>query len=228
MANSYGPKGIVTDGLVFSADAGNAQCYIGTGTTAYDIIENVALTLTNHTSINPTNGGVWEMDGTDDHINCDGGGVRNPNSVVTICQWVNFDTLGNYDGIFGKRIGTGTIMPFILTLYNNSKIRFRIAQSDSIAKNILSNSALSTGVWYHVVGVADGTNVKIYLDGVLQTDTTTYDGTLKQDATEDLTIGWNYTTELDGKAGPSQMYNRALSVAEILQNYNATKGRFAS
>ena len=30
----------------------------------------------------------------------------------------------------------------------------------------------------------------------------------------------------DGKMGPVRSYNRALSATEVLQNYNATKGRF--
>ena len=40
MANSYGPKGIVTDGLIFSADAGNAQCYTSGSSTATNLINS--------------------------------------------------------------------------------------------------------------------------------------------------------------------------------------------
>ncbi len=225
MAFSNGPR-IVTDGLVFAADAGNKQCYIGSGTTGYDLIEDIALTLTNDTTLNSSFGGIWEMDGSGDHINCDGGGNRNPSSIVTICQWVKFDTLGNYDGIFGKRIGSSVTMPFLMSLDNTSKIRFRTAQSDNTNKEVYTNSAISADTWYYAVGVADGSNIKLYLDSVLQTDTTSYNGTLKQDSGEELRIGFNYSTELDGLAGPSQMYSKALTQSEVTQNYNAQKSRF--
>ena len=32
--------------------------------------------------------------------------------------------------------------------------------------------------WTHVAGVADGTNIKLYINGVLQTDTDTYSSNL--------------------------------------------------
>ena len=41
MANSYGPKGIVTDGLIFAVDAGNAQCYTSGSATGVDTISNL-------------------------------------------------------------------------------------------------------------------------------------------------------------------------------------------
>ena len=35
-------------------------------------------------------------------------------------------------------------------------------------------------------------------------------------------VGYNYS----GKIGAARMYNRQLTSAEVLQNYNATKSRF--
>ena len=45
---------------------------------------------------------------------------------------------------------------------------------------------------------------------------------------EDMRIGTFKQSgfELHGNIAQVQMYNRALSAAEILQNYNATKSRF--
>ena len=45
MATDYGNKSIVTDGLVFCMDPANKQSYPRTGTTATDIINNIAGTL---------------------------------------------------------------------------------------------------------------------------------------------------------------------------------------
>ena len=74
MANSYGPKGIVTDGLVFSADAGNIQSWVTSSTTCYDVIGGNVLTLQGSSGTPPVpsydsdGGGCWDFDGTDDRI----------------------------------------------------------------------------------------------------------------------------------------------------------------
>ena len=38
--------------------------------------------------------------------------------------------------------------------------------------------------------------------------------------------GWGGINDFEGKIANVYIYNRALSAAEVTQNYNATKGRF--
>ena len=73
MSFSNGPKGIVTDGLVFSADAGNAQCFISGSSTCKDLIGGFTGTLQGASGGIPVygsdGGGSWVTDGVDDEIN---------------------------------------------------------------------------------------------------------------------------------------------------------------
>jgi len=162
-----------------------------------------------------------DFDGVNDYVDLNNGASVNPSSIISLSCWVKFNSLSNYDGIFGKRMGISVTMPFMLSLDHTSKIRFRIAQSDNTNKNILTNSTVSTGTWYHVVGVADGTNIKLYLDGTLQTDTDTYDGTLKQSTADNVYIGRNANDYLNGKIDEAGIWDVALDSDAVTALYNS-------
>jgi hypothetical protein len=84
---------------------------------------------------------------------------------------------------------------------------------------------LSLNTWYFgAVTYSSTTGWKLYLNGVQDGsngDTTTFTGN------QEISIG-SYSTgnNLTGRIGSAFVYNRALSATEIMQNYNATKGRF--
>jgi outer membrane protein assembly factor BamE (lipoprotein component of BamABCDE complex) len=82
---------------------------------------------------------------------------------------------------------------------------------------------IDTKRWYYIISTRQSSTVSVYFNGVL-------DGTSSN--TSNLTEGGfrlarNITTSyLNGNLALVQIYNRALSATEILQNYNATKTRF--
>ena len=69
----------------------------------------------------------------------------------------------------------------------------------------------------------------MYSDGILIRTDTTSESNLS--SIKPLTIGATFITGIttqrtNTSMGITQIYNRALSAAEVLQNYNATKTRF--
>jgi hypothetical protein len=90
--------------------------------------------------------------------------------------------------------------------------------------------------WQHVSVVYDGSlaaasRVAIYIDGVKSATSATL-GTIPTSltsSTADLEIGrWEGLGRyFDGNIASVGFYTRALTAAEVLQNYHATKGRFA-
>ena len=67
--------------------------------------------------------------------------------------------------------------------------------------------------------------MKIYEDTVLR-NTLAKAGTIVN-ANTDLNIGRSFSTEeMPGNIAQTQIYNRALTAQEVLQNYTATKSRF--
>lgn len=78
------------------------------------------------------------------------------------------------------------------------------------------------GVWYFLVGVMDGANMHLYLDGVLKGSTTLGEdignsaATIKIGQRGDLGAGQG----TDGRIGGAWIYNRSLSPAEVEQLYH--------
>ena len=164
------------------------------------------------------NAQAMSFDGTS-YINC---GPAITYNQFTLSAWISKGSLApNYAGIFGTRNGGAAAFPYLLSLDNSNKIRL-IADGTS---SILSNSAINNDTWYHVVGTGDGSNLKMYINGQLQTATTSYSTPLLT-ATNDLMIGAQYDTDNQyqwvGKIDEVAIFNKALSGPKIKQIYDAT------
>ena len=134
-----------------------------------------------------------------------------------------------------KYITSGSIYNVLLTLGDNvsSGSTSSLYIDSSLNYTFRYDSTLivaggsSEGDWSHVVGVYDGTNINIYLNGsfVVQTaasatsKTNTYSKRIGTD-----TAGASRTYK-DQLAQP-RIYNRALTAAEVLQNYNSGKNTY--
>jgi hypothetical protein len=173
-----------------------------------------------------------------DYIGLGTPSVLNITSNLTINSWVNltiFPTDNNNSTIYEK----GYIVPNEQTFfrfnttsgvtsldcgtYNGSNIFTRISLTGSYA------SLITTGSWNNLVGQYDGSNWNIYVNGNLSSQTLTNQGPVPSAAPISIGaayISTGYARFLNGRIAITQVYNRALSADEVLQNYNATKGRF--
>jgi hypothetical protein len=85
------------------------------------------------------------------------------------------------------------------------------------------DAAAYNGLWTNFTGTYDGSRLTLYINGILYS-TALFDLSPIRVRTGNVTIGG--TRYLDGKVSNVVIYNRALSAEEIMQNYNALKGRF--
>jgi hypothetical protein len=217
MAFANGPK-IVTDGLVLALDAADRTSYPGSGTAWNDLAGSNNGTLTNGPTFNSGNGGSIVFDGTNDYVDCGNNSSLNAPDEITLSAWINgtYNAPGEY-----AVIDKGGITGYHFGIYQQ-RIIF---QPQSSYKQ--SNTLLSNNVWYNIVAVYNKINVYFYLNGI-------------PDGVQALTGGLNAPTEpvwisrytninplpFNGKIAIAQIYNKALTASEVLQNYNATKGRF--
>tara|TARA_R100000995_G_scaffold40631_1_gene18873 strand:- start:322 stop:4809 length:4488 start_codon:yes stop_codon:yes gene_type:complete len=89
-----------------------------------------------------------------------------------------------------------------------------------------ANATFTEGNWYHIVGVREGTGtdeIKLYIDGVLQSDTETYAGSITNTHNPGISFDSNSTRRYEEAIDGIKVYNKALSLAEVKRNYNATK-----
>jgi hypothetical protein len=229
MATRYNYTGqLVTNGLVLNLDAAKTDSYPGTGTTWRDISgNNNNGTLTN----GPTFSGIGKQaaivfDGVDDYA------ISTNSSFditeLTICAWVNFSSLSNslYPTISNKET-SNLSRNWWLGLLTDSKFTFgrSVSGVDSL---VLSTITPNLNQWYFISATNDTQPIfKIYINGVLN-NTSSLSGTLSTSGASAWigTYGGGGTYPMAGKISNVQIYNRALTQAEVSQNFNALRGRY--
>lgn len=90
------------------------------------------------------------------------------------------------------------------------------------------NSPITNTTRINVTTTYDGQLSKIYINGVLNNTTDWGSVSPISPSSTSLSIGDNfgYNRTFNGTIYSTKLYNRALSAAEVLQNYNTTKSRF--
>lgn len=232
MAGFVGPE-LVTSGLVLALDAADKNSYPGSGTSWYDLSNNVNTgTLTNSPTFSNTNGGCIVFDGVDDYINCGNNSSLKLTGDITIdtwiyisanpSDWVRICGIGSSDGGSGNRMYglwyNGT---------NASVTRNLLWQRYSPGTQIYPTTvALSLNTWYYVSVTTNGSLHTLYLNN-LSIGTTTSAGPWTTNTVDNVTIGYaGFHTYHTGRIGLIRIYNRALTATEVLQNYNVSKTRF--
>ena len=230
--NNYG--GIVRNGLILHVDAAKQDSYPRMGTTWNDLSgNNLAGALTNTPTYNSSNGGIIIFDGINESINF-------PNSAllksanITVSAWVKSNEL-NRDNVLFDGGYYNSIAGYLLYVNASNQFQFWIRNSNNNTQGVGVRTATSTTVfntsnWYNVTGIFDGSNVYIYVNGILE-NTAAMTNPITYTSSINFWIG-NYASSPNiglaykGNVATTKIYNRALSASEILQNYNALKGRF--
>jgi len=146
------------------------------------------------------------------------------NMTGSISTWVNPAVLGTAMGIAAKRDqGSPGNRQWILRKYSDNKIQFYVYQSDANVQSLTSTSTIPLNTWTHVVVTITTSEIKIYLNGVLdKTATTAY--TSIQNAGADLTIGTHGATSSslywNGDIDQVRIYSTALDSDQVEELYN--------
>jgi hypothetical protein len=227
MGLNHGWRGpnIVKDGLVLYLDAGSPNSYQGTGTIWKDIskVNQNNGTLINGPTFSSANGGSIVFDGVDDFVE-----VPNFNTVntITVDVWVKKTSGNSWQGWLGNWNTTGNGDSWLLTQNNSNRASFYIMHTNNVGDNIVDTSGIIVGnVWYNYTGTFSNSTLSLYKNGSLVNSKSTLQNTIYQNSLK-IWCGRFSTFYLNGQLSNGKVYNRALSADEVLQNYNATKGRF--
>lgn len=231
MSLHHSPK-IVTNGLVLCLDAGNRKSYPRSGS----IWNNLALRTQNAELLNaPTfdneKGGNFSFNASTNVI-----GIPNSTNLDTqtpsVEVWFKANFLNQNGHFFEKGTVNSQYSLFLTTFYSaQGSIVWRQNFGGSFNELIVSASTYSIGnIWYQLVGTFISGNRRLYLNGrLIASDTQT--GTISTNS-GGMSIGayGGYAGGRDyyynGKIAIVNVYNRNLTETEVLQNYNALKGRF--
>jgi len=140
-------------------------------------------------------------------------------SSVTWCCWVKYESTTNLDHSWSFS-GNRSVFWF-----RTGPIRFSWINSVSGGDNeVTGTTSVLTGVWYWCCGTWDGTNTRLYVNGVNEASLTSSGDT---DDTGTLRFGLGPSSRyLDGYIDDIRFYNRVMGPAEILSLYKDTDGMF--
>ncbi|MBU3896763.1 MAG: LamG domain-containing protein, partial [Nanoarchaeota archaeon] len=166
-------------------------------------------------------GGAYDFDGTNaDYISVPDSSSLKGMSELTISLWAYKDISG-IGHILIEKNGTGA--DYQIYSHTDNKIRFAI--NADWANAGWSSQALDSGKWYHIVGVYDGTNVRVYVNNIVGTSVAKT-GTVGISAAT-VRIGCRESDclyKFNGTIDEPKIFNRALSATEITRLYNSGKG----
>ena len=238
---AYVAPDFVSSGLTAYYDPANPLSYSGTGVTLTDLSGNgingtiVGATYTDNT--------YFTLDGVNDYIvtgNCFSAiSAADTHTVemwvyannVDDCLWSDLGSSNNpatsgYHFAGAQILQVGPFQQIITGLWNSTAITRDVGTSGSL-----------TGAWRHVVRTYNGTTLTSYVNGAntsggvtMTFDSPADDGESSwylafgaEDTTtySSSTAGW-----LSGRVGIMRVYNRALSGAEVLSNYNGARAKY--
>ena len=226
--------GIVTNGLFMKLDASNYT----SGTWTDETGNGNNATINGATWIS-TNGGIFDLDGTNDNIGIPHTANLSLNTSTqrTIQVWVKFDSIPGVNvqlPVFGKLSSGFGFDGYWGGLFSNTGTVRCVTNGTAVQKISTSTLTISANTWYLFTFISQITSTanttKIYID---QTEyVTTSHGSDSYNETNPLYLGYIGSgvgsVYLDGKIGASYFYTRGLSAAEVLTNYNETKERYTN
>ncbi len=222
---------IVKDGLILCLDPGSVGSYPRSGSTWKDLTKNANGTLINDATFSSANEGVITFDGTDDYIDCGGNAFFGFSSgeSFTLSVWFKGTSARGAIVVKGYDAGGQERPWYMLWCNNNSDGHVNLYVRSTSGSFVTTNSTkINDDEWHSIIGVYDASAATIttYTDGVAGTPVGSVSAQPYGTNSRPFVIGKHFGEELNGSIGPVHVYNKALSAAEVVQNYNVIKRRY--
>jgi hypothetical protein len=223
MSINYNPS-ISTAGLILCIDSYNARCYTGSGSTVVDVSGNNNNLTVAGTTYSATQGWNFAGGSTSNYM------IRNPISMptTTISVEVWCKTTGSTSGIVSYA-SSAADNDFLI--YDPSNVSLYTA-----AGAVSTGVNIADGNWKQLVRTRNATTGAevLYVNGASAYTGTLTAGTLVTTggsfvlAQEQDSVGGGFDPgqSFSGNIAIVRLYNSVLTAAQVLQNFDATRGRF--
>jgi hypothetical protein len=227
MGVGYSPK-IVTDGLVFCIDPANPKSY-SSGSTCRDLtLKNGIGTLTNVT-LSSDKGFILSIyNSSKIQFIKNFTNVTNNMTYMVAVDAPQTNTYGAFLSSSNIDFG-GVVLGYYYGGASTYGIQFYAAENDGIYAIDLT-ATINANSWkrkYIIAATINGSIAKIYVNGILSATASNPYNLNNQNY---INVGYDDQEDnwiVEGtKIYQSMIYNRALTDTEILQNYNALKGKY--
>ncbi len=235
---SIGGSNVVKSGLVLSLDAANARSYVSGSTTWRDLSGNnntATLAFSGSSgalpAFNSINGGTLVFNGSTSYCSIPNNSTLKPTTSITIEAFVNIVTISpSYQWVM--RTGWAG-SPYFFGI--NANGRYILTINDQAGMYNSVTSPLATIGNHHIVGTYNQSEIRMYIDGIDSGFSYAYTTAISSNSLPVMIGGGDSTGngivnqqhwQQNNKIYNIKMYNRALSAAEVAQNFNATQARF--
>ena len=227
MSLHHNPR-IVTAGLLYAYDPADLKSYPGSGTTLYDLNNTQNGSFAGSAAYSSIAKGCLDFNGpsTFDYIAITDTVTHTTGQSFTYEAWVYFDALSGYDKTIVGKVGCN-----IGLLQAGSNMGMAVFGPNGVCAGgntqYYATATASTGVWQHWVGTYEvGVGIVTYRNGsaINSASVTGAIGSWPDVLYIGGSINANYT--MDGRVTAVKIYNRALSPAEAVQNFEAQRSRF--
>ena len=167
--------------------------------------------------------GSLVFDGSNDNIVITNNSSFNVSDNITLEMWIKLETSQSDNLGFLIKYASGYL--FYVTPDAGKKFAFDSRNGDGTYYRTAGTTNIQDGVWKCLTAQKTGLYYRVYVNGVLE-GTTIANTVGDISGNVDLRIGTDTGTFLNGKIGSFKIYSRALTAAEVSQNYNALRGRF--
>ena len=211
---------VVTNGLILCLDSANVKSYPKTGTTWTDTSGNGNTgTLTNAPTYSSANSGSIVFDGVDDYVTvADNTGLRfDASQPFTLSVWIKPAVLlSAWTGIVTKSRDASPWYGIWIDPSNRITWGY---------PTVSVYGPTATTEWQNIVISKDSTSRYIFVNGQLKTSLS---GAANVSGNGAMYVGRGGTIGeyFNGSITDVKLYNRYLSPEEVLQNFNALRGRF--
>ena len=176
-------------------------------------------------------GGVFDFYGITDELYMNNSNdLAFTNALLSINVWIYIDDLTNSFPILNRRTDKEiTNLEYSFEVSSDGKVRW-IIDSDLVCDT--ATGLIEENTWYNLVATHDGNTAKIYINGVQSVSVSSNKSSISNDPNPTfVSIGsaysnWPNKVYAIGKIASIAMYSRALTPEDVLQNYDAIKGRF--
>ena len=213
------------NGLVLFLDAANTKSYPGSGTTWTDLSGSGNNATISNGSYSSENSGSIVFNGSSTGAYF----TVIANSGDFTCEIWAKQTSANYGSamMFGGSNGiSGADNCQLAVNGGDGSIGLALGNTPISVSPANASSATSVNNWYQVIWSRSGSTINIYANGVFKSSGTS-SIQLRIDRLGNIGgIGGGLGKWLLGNISNAKVYNRALSAAEIQQNFNALRGRY--
>ncbi|WP_144896351.1 LamG domain-containing protein [Lutibacter sp. Hel_I_33_5] len=165
-------------------------------------------------SQSPGSGATLDFDGTNDYIDLGASGIA-LSTTFTLEAWIYSSQVnGSWHGFIGNQSSGGANRAPGMWVYQNNRIHFGFGNGTTWQSGNTPSNSFIENQWNHVAMTYEGTNLRVYINGVLVTTRTGTTGT----PVDPLRWIGRVDNYFDGKIDEVRVWTTARSETELRTN----------